>query len=67
MLLNVRQTAQELGVHENTVRNWAKQGILVPEMQLRPEGWLRFSESEVMRVAALLRERIAQWEPGDSG
>ena len=27
-LLNVRQTARRLGVHENTVRNWARDGIL---------------------------------------
>ena len=26
--MNVRETAKQLGVHENTVRNWEKSGIL---------------------------------------
>lgn len=26
--LNVRETARALGVHENTVRNWADNGLL---------------------------------------
>ena len=29
-LLNIKQTADLLGVHRNTVTSWIKQGILVP-------------------------------------
>lgn len=44
-LLNVRQTARQLGVHENTVRNWANAGILVG--QKLPTGYWRFEETVV--------------------
>ena len=48
--LNVRETAQRLGVHENTVRNWVRAGILqsarIPGSQFH-----RFDARDVERLA----------------
>lgn len=51
--LNVRQTAAALGVHENTVRNWVKSGILVSS-RVPGSSTHRFSREYIERVA---RER----------
>jgi len=50
-LLNVRETARRLGVHENTVRNWARQGIL-PEARVPGSRFHRFRASDVERLIA---------------
>lgn len=49
-LLTVRETARRLGVHENTVRNWVKQGLL---RSARVSGSTvhRFDPAEVERLA----------------
>ncbi len=52
-LLNVRETARRLGVHENTVRNWAKSGVL---RSARVPG-SRFHRFYAEDVERLLRER----------
>lgn len=54
--LNVRETARRLGVHENTVRAWAKDGIL---KSARVAG-SRFHRFDVRDVERLRRERGAQ-------
>lgn len=48
-LLTLRETAERLGVHENTVRNWLASGII---RSARPPGsrFHRFEVSEVERV-----------------
>lgn len=51
--LNVRQTATALGVHENTVRNWVKSGVLVSS-RIPGSSAHRFSREHIERVA---RER----------
>lgn len=51
--LNVRQTATALGVHENTVRNWVKSGVLVSS-RVPGSSAHRFSREYIERVA---RER----------
>lgn len=51
VLLGVRETARRLGVHENTVRNWAKEGLLHPA-RMPGSRYQRFPENEVTRVAA---------------
>ncbi|MFC7925192.1 helix-turn-helix domain-containing protein [Microbacterium laevaniformans] len=51
--LNVRQTAALLGVHENTVRNWVKSGVLVSS-RVPGASAHRFSREYIERVA---RER----------
>ena len=49
--LGVREAARRLGVHENTVRNWARTGVLA-ESQLPGSRFRRFRASEVARLVA---------------
>lgn len=51
--LNVRQTAAILGVHENTVRNMAKDGRL-PYYRIRPGGYRRFKAEDVAQLKRTL-------------
>lgn len=48
-LLNVRQTASRLGVHENTIRNWARTGVL-PTARVPGSRFHRFYAREVDRL-----------------
>lgn len=54
-LFNVNQTAQLLGVHVNTVRNWVDKGLLqsihLPGSKVR-----RFTAEEIERVQRLMRD-----------
>ncbi len=50
-LLNVRETARRLGVHENTVRNWAREGFL-PEVRVPGSRFRRFRAADVERLIA---------------
>jgi excisionase family DNA binding protein len=59
--LNVRETARRLGVHENTVRNWADRGMLRP-IRLPGSGYRRFDIAEVERLAREMREGAAPVE-----
>lgn len=52
-MMGVRATAERLGVHENTVRNWADAGILPPGRQL-PSGYRRFRPADVEALARVL-------------
>jgi len=56
--LNVRQTAEELGIHENTVRNWEEKGLL-RGIRLPGSGFRRFPKQEVERMR---REMFAGFE-----
>jgi excisionase family DNA binding protein len=47
-LLTVRETARLLGVHENTVRNWERKGIL--RAARLPSGFRRFEPHEVEQL-----------------
>lgn len=47
--LNVRETAYVLGVHENTIRNWADTGILRCS-RLPGSGYRRFRKKDVERL-----------------
>jgi excisionase family DNA binding protein len=58
-LLNVRKTAEELGVHENTVRNWEKSGLL-RGVKLPGSGFRRFPREEVERMR---RELMGSYAP----
>jgi len=49
--LNVRETAKRLGVHENTVRNWAKSGQL-PDSRVPGSRFHRFRLADVERLTA---------------
>ena len=47
--LNVRETAKRLGVHENTIRNWARDGSLT-SARLPGTRYHRFDERDVERL-----------------
>jgi predicted site-specific integrase-resolvase len=55
--IGVREAARIAGVHENTIRNWAKTGVL-ESTQLRPKGFRRFSRSQVELVASTRPEPV---------
>ena len=57
--LNVRETAQELGVHENTVRNLERKGQL-KAIRLPGSGFRRFKREDVERMQA---EMFSQFAP----
>jgi excisionase family DNA binding protein len=62
-MLSVRETARRLSVHENTVRNWQKRGLL-RAMRLPGSGFRRFSIEDVER---LRQEMLTQLAPADTG
>lgn len=51
-LMGVREAAQRLGVHENTLRRWEKAG-LIRAVKL-PTGVRRFRPEEVEKVRAAM-------------
>lgn len=55
---NVRQTADELGVHENTIRNWEERGLL-HGIRLPGSGFRRFPREEVERMRREMFEHFA--------
>jgi excisionase family DNA binding protein len=55
--IGVREAARQLGVHENTIRNWQKRGLL-KAAQL-PSGIRRFSREEVERMRAEMWSQFA--------
>lgn len=58
-VLNVRQAANLLGVHENTVRNWNERGLL-RGFKLPGSGYRRFPREEIERMR---REMLHQYAP----
>jgi excisionase family DNA binding protein len=57
-LLNVRDTARVLGVHENTVRNWEARGVL-HAVRLPGSGFRRFAAQDVEQLRAEMFEQLA--------
>lgn len=57
-LLNVRDTARALGVHENTIRNWEARGLL-RAVHLPGSGFRRFAVDDVERLRAEMFEQLA--------
>jgi excisionase family DNA binding protein len=57
--LNVRDTAETLGVHENTVRNLERRGQL-KALRLPGSGFRRFRKEDVDRMRA---EMLSQFAP----
>ena len=62
-LLNVRETARALGVHENTVRNWERRGLL-RAVRLPGSGFRRFVVGDVERMRAEMFEQLAPASKG---
>ena len=56
--LNVRQTAEELGVHENTVRNLERRGEL-KAIRLPGSGFRRFRKEDVDRMRSEMWSQFA--------
>lgn len=48
-LITVREAARRLGVHENTIRNWQRRGIIGRQFIL-PSGIRRFSAEDIDRM-----------------
>jgi hypothetical protein len=57
-LLNVRDTARALCVHENTIRNWEERGIL-RAVRLPGSGYRRFSVQDVERLRGEMFDQLA--------
>jgi len=49
-LMQVRQVARELGVHENTIRRWEERGLL--QAVRLPSGVRRFRAEDVEAIRA---------------
>jgi hypothetical protein len=62
-LLNVRDTARALGVHENTVRNWEERGLL-RAVRLPGSGFRRFAAADIERLHAEMFEHFAPASEG---
>jgi excisionase family DNA binding protein len=60
-LLGVRKAAEELGVHENTLRRWEEKG-LIQAVKL-PTGVRRFRREDVERLHNEMWDDIAQASP----
>jgi excisionase family DNA binding protein len=60
--LNVRQTAKELGVHENTVRNLESRGEL-KAIRLPGSGFRRFLKEDIERMRAEMWSQFAPDTP----
>ncbi len=58
-LLNVRATAERLGVHENTIRNWESRSLL-RSIRLPGSNFRRFPREEVERMH---REMFQSYAP----
>lgn len=54
-IMNARQAARALGVHENTVRNWARAGFLT-DVRVPGSKQRRYSEAEVEALASERKE-----------
>ncbi len=57
-LVNVREAAARLGVHENTIRNWEAKGIL-RAIHLPVSNYRRFELGEIERMAREMRSHPA--------
>jgi excisionase family DNA binding protein len=62
-MLQVRQAAQALGVHENTVRRWEEKGML-HAIRL-PSGVRRFDSREIDAVRSRMYEGLPPMEEAD--
>lgn len=62
-LLQVRQAAQMLGVHENTLRRWDEKGLL--HAVRLPSGVRRFDSAEIEAVRSRMYEGLPPMEEAD--
>jgi excisionase family DNA binding protein len=62
LFLTVRETAKRLGVHENTIRNWVKTGVIV-SARLPGAGAHRFAREEVERLQRRRGQAVSSIAP----
>lgn len=62
-LMQVRQAAQALGVHENTIRRWEERGLL--HAVRLPSGVRRFRPDDVERVRKQMFSGFAEPKSDD--
>jgi excisionase family DNA binding protein len=62
-LLQVRQAARALGVHENTLRRWEEKGLL--HAVRLPSGVRRFDAREIEAVRARMYEGLPPMDAAD--
>jgi excisionase family DNA binding protein len=62
-LMQVRQAAQALGVHENTIRRWTERGLL--RAVRLPSGVRRFRPEDVEAMRAQMFSGFAPLEDDD--
>jgi excisionase family DNA binding protein len=48
-LLTIKEAAEALDVHENTIRNWVKNGLL-RSYRLNPTGRIFINETDIRKV-----------------
>lgn len=53
-LLLASEAARRLGIHHNTLNNWADRGIIHPALRMGPAGYRRYAPGEVERVKATM-------------
>lgn len=62
-LMQVRQAAQALGVHENTIRRWEQRGLL--RAVRLPSGVRRFRAEDIEALRERMFSGFAPLEEGD--
>lgn len=62
-LMQVREAARALGVHENTLRRWADAGYITP-VRL-PSGVRRFRDADIAAVQTKMFEGLAPLRESD--
>ena len=53
-LLSISAAAARLGVHQNTLRRWANEGIVKSVRPPKPGGHRRFTVAEIDRLRGLM-------------
>lgn len=53
-LLLASEAARRLGIHHNTLNNWADRGIIHPALRMGPAAYRRYAPEEVERVKATM-------------
>lgn len=58
LYLTVREAARRLNVHENTIRNWVKNGRIRAEQLDTTTAWRRIPASEIARIKRGRADRL---------